>query len=411
MRLLYSFSLRLYYAAILLAALAGKQKAQLWLKGRKNWRKSLQEYLPKNKKITWFHVASLGEFEQARPLIEKIKDQDPSTFILLTFFSPSGYEIRKNYDMADHVCYLPLDLPKNASDFVAMVQPQLAIFVKYEFWFNYLHILHKQQIHTVLVSAIFRQSQHFFKAYGSWFRQQLQAFDHFYLQNNTSGDLLQSIGFSNYTINGDTRFDRVIETAKKSWKHPYLDAFCKDSRVAIFGSSWEREHLLAQTLKESRNELKLIIAPHEIDPESMKRLQEKLGAKAILWSKIEQNTELSSYSILIVDSIGLLARMYRYATIAIIGGGFGSGIHNTLEAAVYGIPLLFGPNYRKFKEARELIEAKAAFPVADRKDFLTKASALLDSSALLENSSLAARQYVHQNAGASDRIIQDLTGR
>ena len=408
MRAFYHLAIHFYSFFIRLAATAGNNKATLWINGRKGWRNNLKNANLQKENITWFHVASLGEFEQARPLIEKIKEDEPNSYILLSFFSPSGYEIRKNYNLADKIIYLPVDTVKNVENFLELINPKRVIFVKYDFWLNYLQQVSQRKIECYLVCGIFRKNQHFFKWYGGWFRKNLSAFTHFFVQNNESKKLLHKIRFTNVSIAGDTRLDRVLTIANQEFKDNRLESFSRNSKVIAFGSSWEKEHDLALALSQTELNYKIVIAPHEINPHKIKSLKERFTAKCQLLSETSISDDLSGSTVLIIDKIGLLAKLYRYAHIAFIGGGFGSGIHNILEANVYGIPVVFGPNYRKFQEAFDLIELEAGFSVATKSEFIRKAEELLHNKELYEKASNQASTYVEQNKGATEKIISTI---
>lgn len=408
MQILYNLSIQFYHFAIQLAAFFGKQKARLWLIGRKNWRARLKEEVSAKSKVIWFHAASMGEFEQARPLIERIKEGHAEYTIVLSFFSPSGFEVHKNYDKADVICYLPLDTRKNAKDFIDLINPEIAVFVKYEFWFNFLNTLKDRQIKTYLISGIFRSNQHFFKAYGGWFREGLRAISHFYIQNEDSKQLLNHIDFTNITLAGDSRSDRVLDLSRQSFKDFRLDSFCADRKVIIFGSSWAKEEGFALQLSTEKPQVKTIIVPHELKPERMIKLRNSIEGKAVLLSKTKEDQDLSDFNVLIIDKMGWLSKVYRYGQLAVIGGGFGAGIHNTLEAAVYGCPVLFGPNFHKFQEAKDLIDRGGGFVVIDYEAFKTEVEKLIDNSEYYEQSSTAAKQYVEEITGASDLIYGDL---
>lgn len=408
MRLLYSLSIHSYGLFISIAALLGIKKAQLWKEGRKSWSTKLKAQLDSRKEIMWFHTASLGEFEQARPLIEAIKKKEPSTFILLSFFSPSGYEVRHNYKHADLVCYLPLDSTSNAKKFIKIAQPKLAIFVKYEFWFNYLNELNNNNIPTLLVSGIFRKKQHFFKWYGNFFRKGLNAFSHFFVQNSKSEKLLHSIGFNNTSVVGDTRLDQVINISKETFESEILTNFCEEKETIVIGSSWPKEHDFAIEFINRKNATSLIIAPHEINPKKVLDLKNAFGDKAVLWSEASDLNDLKQKKVLIIDTIGILSKVYRYAKIAFIGGGFGSGIHNTLEAAVYGVPVLFGPKHQKFQEAIDLIQNQAAFSISNYQEFEEKINQLLAHKEEYQRSARASHNYVHNNSGATSVILKHI---
>jgi 3-deoxy-D-manno-octulosonic-acid transferase len=404
MRTIYSTLILLYGSAIRLAGLLGNSKARLWHAGRKNWREDLKRLNLKEQKTAWFHAASLGEFEQARPLIEEYKVRFPAHFILLSFFSPSGYEIQKNYDLANLVVYLPSDTQKNARDFLNLVKPTNIFFIKYEFWFNYLNRIKELEINCYLISGIFRRKQHFFGIYGTWFSNHLNAFSHFFVQNSSSKNLLKSIAFNNVTVSGDTRLDRVKKIARDDFKNPLIEAFCKNEKIIIFGSSWKPENELAIKLHKANSGIKIIVAPHEIDANKMTQLKNLLGKKSQLLSNAKNFGLKKDSTILVIDEIGLLSKIYRYATFAVIGGG----IHNTLEAVVYGCPVIFGPNYRKFQEATDLLENEVAFSIKDEEAFLQISTRLLQDSKFLKNSQDRAREYVEKNTGATQLIMEHL---
>mgnify|MGYP006075179089 CR=1 FL=1 len=408
MRTIYSTLILLYGSAIRLAGLLGNSKARLWQAGRQNWRKDLKRLNLNEQKTAWFHAASLGEFEQARPLIEEYKVRFPTHFILLSFFSPSGYEIQKNYDLANLVVYLPSDTKKNARDFLNLVNPTNIFFIKYEFWFNYLNRIKELQINCYLISGIFRRKQHFFSIYGNWFSNHLNAFSHFFVQNNSSKNLLNSIPFNNVTVSGDTRIDRVKKIATEDFKNTLIEEFCDHEKVIIFGSSWKPENELAIKLHKANSGIKIVVAPHEIDANKMTQLKNLLGKKSQLLSNAKDFGLKKDSTILVIDEIGLLSKVYRYATFAVIGGGFGSGIHNTLEAVVYGCPVIFGPNYQKFQEATDLLEAQVAFSIKNKEAFLQISTRLLQDSKFLKNSQDRAREYVKKNTGATQLIMEHL---
>ncbi|MEQ8625636.1 MAG: glycosyltransferase N-terminal domain-containing protein [Vicingaceae bacterium] len=408
MRFFYSTAVRFYGFFIGLAAFLGTIKAKQWKKGRKNWAIELHQAIPHRKKLIWIHAASLGEFEQARPLIEKIKKEKPEYFLLLSFFSPSGFEIQKDYKFADEVCYLPLDTPLNARKFINIIKPELTIMVKYEFWFNFLNELHKRKVKTILISGIFRPSQHFFKWYGSWFRKQLQVFDTFFLQNKNAQNLLNDIGYNNAIVSGDTRFDRVYELAQENYENKKIEAFCAQEKTIIFGSSWDKEHGFAKQLIDDQLEAKIIIAPHEVSSTKIDALKKILGKHAILWSELSETEIPLNPRVLIIDQIGMLSKIYRYATLSIIGGGFGAGIHNILEAAVYGCPTIFGPNFKKFQEAKDLIEERGAFTISDYNTLKSTVQELLTNTAFYASTADKARNYVEEHAGATDQVYQKI---
>ncbi len=352
----------------------------------------------------WFHVASLGEFEQGRTLIEYFKEQHPDAKILLTFFSPSGYEIRKNYALADMVLYLPQDTLKNARQLIASFHISIAFFVKYDFWFNYMHELKRNGIPLFLVSGIFRQRQHFFKWHGGWQRKQLAAFTWFFVQNQESAKLLKTIGFNNTSVCGDTRFDRVVKIASEARKYPEIERFIDGKPVYMAGSSWEPDEKFIVTLIKQWPEVKFIIVPHEVDAERITKLAKALPCGSSLITKTDDENFCHN-QVLIINTIGMLSSLYRYATLAHIGNGFGSGIHNTLEAAVYGVPVIFGPNYHKFQEAKDLIECGGGFSFHDTSSFLQLCNSLIKNSSVAGN---AAFTYVRNHAGATEIIVAQI---
>jgi 3-deoxy-D-manno-octulosonic-acid transferase len=382
-------------------------KASQWTTGRAYWQSKLAIGLSTRKsKTIWIHCASLGEFEQGRPIIESIKKNYPETFILLTFFSPSGYEVRKNYALADFVCYLPADTPKQAKQFINIVQPELVIFVKYEFWLNMLEVLKQKNIPVLLTSAIFRENQIFFKWYGSLWRNALRGFKHIFVQNQESATLLASIQLKNFSIGGDTRFDRVVEIANQFIAIPQIEKFCNKKSVLVAGSTWIADEILLSKLATAFPKWKMIIAPHEIDENHLSNLEKSFQQSCRFSALINlSEKELESIQILIIDNIGMLSKLYNYANICYVGGGFGSGIHNVLEAAVYGKSVLFGPKFHKFDEAKALIKAGGAFSIQDEISLFSKFSDLKDNSVLMAQTGSIAGNFVHQNAGATALII------
>lgn len=407
---IYAFVIFLYKTGIFIAAVFGNKKARLWIEGRKNWEKKLTESLGINaSKRLWFHCASLGEFEQGRPLIEKIKVQNPEVFIVLTFFSPSGFEIRKSYPGADVVCYLPADSMQNAKRFINIVSPAYIVFVKYEFWYHYFREAFRKNIPVYIVSAIFRNSQVFFQWYGMFYRKLLKYVTHFFVQDENSKSLLRSIGFNNVLVTGDTRFDRVAENLTSVKGNEIIELFSSNHKVIIAGSSWaEDEKILLAALRQFQKErIKLIIAPHEISPKRIKEVTDIVQ----LYYKESQITFYSRNpdpraSVMIIDNIGILSSIYKYAGIVWIGGGFGKGIHNILEAAVFGKPVLFGPVNKKFKEAVDLISLSGAFEVKNISDASNILGELLNDTKKYSESSLVAASFVNSRTGASDKIIQ-----
>ena len=403
--LFYSLGIFLYGLAILLAVPFNAKARLLWTGRRRVWN-DLRHYINNNRCI-WIHAASLGEFEQGRPLIEALRSQYPNRKIVLTFFSPSGFEVRKNYPLADLVCYLPADSFFNARRFIRLLNPEMVFFVKYEFWYFYLTELKRQNIPVYGVSVIFRADQMFFKWYGGWFRKILNSFTHFYLQDQASADLLKSRGYTNYTVAGDTRFDRVAKIAASSGSDELTQRFAKGARVIVAGSSWEPdEALLIDYINRAPEDVKLILVPHEIGEEHIRQISKQLDVPYFLYKKAPFDPE--NYRVMVVNTIGLLSSIYKYGQVAYIGGGFGKGIHNTLEAATYGMPVLWGPNYHKFKEARDLLSCGAGFVVADQEALDTQLDALLNNQDLCAQAGNNAKQYVAGMCGATDQIISDL---
>ena len=354
MRIIYGLFIQIY-AMLIRVASNFNPKAKSWIDGRKDWRKSLNAQVKHPGEYYWFHCASLGEFEQGRPLMEELKSKNPQAKIALTFFSPSGYEIRKDYELADVIAYLPLDSKSNARDFLSILQPKLAIFVKYEIWPEFFFGIRDKKIPLVMVSAIFRAKQRFFKPWGAWFRKALNCPDYFFVQDEKSKELLHSIGIDNAKVSGDTRFDRVMKIAENSKPIPLIENFIDGRKAIVLGSSWPSEEDICVNLSHFLDESYcFIIAPHEIDDDHVNAILKKMGDSVILYSRA-QSGELKSARTLVIDNMGLLSRIYRYAYFGIIGGGFGKGIHNTVEAAVYGVPLAFGPKHVKLRSFQTLV--------------------------------------------------------
>ena len=410
MQLLYDIGIKVFYFGISIAAKFNVNKAKHWVNGRKGLFNNLEKGIDGRKIDIWFHCASMGEFEQARPLIEHYKSSNPDHFLIVSFFSPSAYMYHSNYSFANYVFYLPLDTKNNAKRLLDILNVERVVFVKYEFWFNLLSELENRNIHVYLVSGIFRKSQQFFKFYGKWFRNKLTAFDHFYVQNKTSKELLNSVGFYNVMVSGDSRFDRVSKIEKDGFKNAALDAFCQNSKTIVFGSAWSKESEFAIQLLNATDKVKIIIAPHEIDPKICNELLSKTQGRGILWSNIDTPSDLMHKQLLIIDTIGILARLYRYADFAFIGGGFGNGIHNILEAAVYGCPIFFGKNFSFFQEAHDLIAQKSAFPVEEFQKFKILLDRMLDDNKELQRIKKSTTHYVMENTGVAHRIFSHMLG-
>jgi len=403
MNLIYNIGIYCYGALIFLASLFN-EKARLLRNGQHAAFKLLKTNLDPNAGYVWFHAASLGEFEQGRPVIEQLKRIQPETKILLTFFSPSGFEVRKNYQGADIVAYLPLDTPGNARNFVNIVKPSKAIFIKYEFWPNYLLALKAANVPVFSISAIFRPEQVFFKGYGKWYLNLLRTFSHIFVQDKVSLDLLENQHLKNASISGDTRFDRVYDLFTQAKQLPLIEEFVKDStEVIVAGSTWPNdEELLVRYLK-LHPQVKLIIVPHEVHSAHILAISKLLDGKFVRYSDATPEN-IKRTNCLVVDVIGVLSSIYRYAGVAYIGGGFGVGIHNTLEAAVYGIPVIFGPAYQKFREARELIAVGGAFSISNYILLEAQFDRLLKD----KQAGKMAGEYVKQNTGATGQICNFL---
>lgn len=392
----------------LLFALAApfNKKAKAFVAGRKDFFRTFEAALSSaNQPVIWFHCASVGEFEQARPVMEACKVSWPEHKILLTFFSPSGYELRKDYPGADFIFYLPWDTKKNAKKFLDIAKPQLAIFIKYEFWLNYSSELSKRKITTLSVSSIFRPDQVFFKWYGGVFRSILKNFSHFFVQNSQSKDLLKTIGITNVSITGDTRFDRVHQIISKKVEVPIAAKFKADQKVVVAGSCWPEDlHVLAPLINDNQN-LKCILAPHEIKESFLKEIEDSLQVKHVRYSAA--GDDVADKDVLIIDNVGMLSKLYQYGEFAFIGGAYGKGLHNILEAACNGIPIFFGnKNYQKFQEANDLIMRGGAFEISDYADLKSKFEMMTNRP---ENFLLACdvtRSYVEENLGATKKIIQ-----
>ena len=385
------------------------KKIHLFVKGRKDVFKKLENCFDFEDMVIWFHCASLGEFEQGRPIIENVKIQNPKSKILVTFFSPSGYEVKRDYVIADLVTYLPLDTKNNAKRFLKLVNPKIAIFVKYEFWPNLLRELKAREIKTILVSGIFRKEQSFFKGYGNWMKKSLQTFEHFFVQNQNSKELLKQNGFTNTTVSGDTRFDRVNDITKQDNILKFVEQFSDGNTTLVAGSTWPKcEDLLVDYINNKANpNQKFIIAPHIINAKNILKLKENISKETILYSDIS-GKKLGSYQVLIIDTIGLLTKIYSYANIAYVGGGFGVGIHNILEPATFGVPIIIGPNYHKFNEAKELVNLEACMVVSNSSEFNKELSLLFSNSSGRKNKGIAASNYIKENVGATDIIINYL---
>lgn len=406
MRLAYNIGIRVYWLAAWIASI-WNPKAKKWVKGRKGWYRTLRNCIGQEDAVIWFHCASLGEFEQGRPLIEEIRSRFPAHKILLTFFSPSGYEKRKSYDKVDHVMYLPLDTARNARLIAGAMKLEMVIFIKYEFWYHLLRHLSGKGIPLFLASGIFRSDQLFFKWYGTWYRKILGYFTHIFVQHEDSRLMLMMIGIDRVTVAGDTRFDRVHQAASTPYHHPSLEGLIRGRAVIVAGSTWDPdEELLEEVFKQTQKGICWIIAPHEPTETHLARLQKRFPGSTLLSSMDERVPR--DTRVVIIDGIGLLSYLYRFGTLAYVGGGFGKGIHNILEAAAYGIPVIFGPAYHKFREAVDLAEIKGGFPVQDRRELLLTIHQQLDNKDLLKASSKIAGNYVLERIGATSAIMNEV---
>jgi 3-deoxy-D-manno-octulosonic-acid transferase len=396
---IYKIGIALFTVIIKFASLFN-QKAKLFTQGRRNIFEQISIKIDPSDRPIWFHFASLGEFEQGRPVLEKIKTINPTQKIVITFFSPSGFEIRKNYSEADGIFYLPMDTASNAKKFLELVNPSIAIFTKYEFWFHYFHQLHQKQIPLYLISGIFRPSQAFFKWYGGFNRSILRCVTHFFVQNEESANLLKGININKVSVNGDTRFDRVHENASSPKRLQVIEEFCGSSSIFIAGSTWPADEKLLHSFSEKYPNWKLIIAPHEVNEQHIMEI-EKIFPQAVKFSSLKSQTLDNQAQVLIIDNIGMLSSLYQYGTVAYIGGGFGAGIHNTLEAAAFGLPVIFGPKYVKFQEAKDLIAIGAAQSISNEESLLSA----FEHFKMNDKAAAAAANYVVKKKGATDAII------
>ena len=384
-------------------------KIKKFVKGRRGVQAYLKSVLPKDQPVIWIHAASLGEFEQGLPVIEMLRIEYPSHKILLTFFSPSGYEVRKETKVVDAVCYLPLDTIQNVNAFIQTVQPVLAVFIKYEIWPNYLRALQKKAVPIVLISAIFNQNQVYFKWYGSFMRNALKRFTKIFVQNKTSKDLLSGLGIKEVDISGDTRFDRVSHIREQENGLAFMEDFKQDNLCFVAGSTWpEDEEIILEFLNNYKgDDMRFVIAPHNIKDDHILQLQKKIIKSSILYSEIK-NKEIKDSSVLLVDTIGLLTRIYGYADMAYVGGGFATGLHNTLEPAVFGIPVIIGPKYQNFQEALDLVHQKGILVVKDRAEFKQVVNQLVTDNDFRINSGLINSNYISLKRGASIQIMEHL---
>jgi 3-deoxy-D-manno-octulosonic-acid transferase len=404
---LYFAGILLYEAAIRVASIFN-DKAKLWVAGRKEQQPLWEALKGKNEKRILFHCASLGEFEQGRPVLEALRSEYPDHKIVLTFFSPSGYEVRKNTPLADYVFYLPMDGPVISRKFVKTISPKMIFFVKYEFWYFYGKYIAKKKIPYYCVSAIFRADQVFFKFYGGFFRKMLLRFTHLFVQDQNSLSLLYKQSIARVTVTGDTRFDRVIANAQHPLELSEIKSFVSDKKVIVAGSTWSQDEEIIKEFYQSIGEgFKLIIASHEIKQDNLMKLRDSFNGKAVLYSEWKSNAS-GNFQVLIIDNVGMLSSLYQFADYAYIGGGFGVGIHNILEAVVFGVPVFFGPNYKRFKEANDLIKLRGAFSIANATDLSQQFNLLeLDESLYAKTKSIN-EKYIHDNKGATGLIMEYL---
>ena len=413
---MYNLIIYLYLLGVAITSLFNEKVRKMW-RGERDAFRVLREKVDPTARYVWFHAASLGEFEQGRPLMEELRRQHPELKILLTFFSPSGYEVRKNYEGADIICYLPLDTITNARRFLRIIRPEMAFFIKYEFWYNYLHILKHRGVPVYSVSSIFRDGQVFFRWYGRQYGHVLKCFTHFYVQNERSRELLAGIGLTNVSITGDTRFDRVLQIKDASKQLPIVDAFVGDCpHVFVAGSSWPPDEEIFLRYFNEHKDWKLIIAPHVIGDDHLQQIGKLLeGRKVVRYTSFSKNSSLTSNllpltsaEVLIIDCFGLLSSIYRYATVTYVGGGFGVGIHNVLEAAVWKVPVVIGPNNERFQEAQELMADGGCFEIKGYDDFCGLMKRFTTEADFLANAGTKAAAYVARKAGATAKILSDV---
>jgi len=410
MHSLYNFSTFIASKLILLSPLFSP-KMSLFVKGRKSVIDTIKSTLKKGDKTIWFHCASLGEYEQGVPIIKKTKEEFPDHKIIVSFFSPSGFEVKKNDKLADCTVYLPLDTPKNAKNLIDLLQPSVAIFIKYEFWPNYLFELKKKSIPTILVSGLFRKDQVFFKFYGGFMRRTLNSFSHFFVQDQLSKNLLEQLKISQVSVSGDTRFDRVSDQLSMNNELDFMALFKQDLFCLVCGSTWPKdESILINYINNFSNNTKFIIAPHEVNNLRIESLKKKLKVKTVLYSDIEKYN-ISDYQVLIIDTVGLLTKVYSYADVAYIGGGIGmgaNGLHNILEAATFGVPIIIGENYTNFPEAKKLKKLNGLFSVASPQEFIDIFNQLKTDAPFCEKTGLISKNFILNNRGATDIILNYL---
>jgi len=409
MHFLYNLTIQFAQLSLKFIALFSP-KMKLFVEGRKDVFTILKNKISPKDQTIWFHAASLGEYEQGLPVIEKIKEKYPTHKIVVTFFSPSGYEVRKNNTVANITVYLPLDTPKNAKLFLKLVHPDLVFFIKYEFWINYLDQLHKQNIPTYLISGIFREKQLFFKWYGGFYRKALDTFTYFFVQNEKSRNLIIKLGKTNVSVSGDTRFDRVVTILEKDNTLDFIAQFKDNKTTIVIGSSWPKdEALLVEYINSCALDVKFIIAPHNIKQEQIHQLQNSISKKTLLFSE-KENKDVSQYDVFIIDTIGLLTKIYSYANIAYVGGGFGNpGVHNLLEPATFGIPIVIGPNYSHFDEAINLVSIGGCLSINNSTELQQAISTLIQDTDIRQQKGKICYDFVQKNKGATSNILAQIT--
>ncbi len=403
---LYTLIIRLFGLLLRLAS-PFHRGARLWVQGRRGWKKRLAADMGEHAGLVWFHAASLGEFEQGRPVIERMRKAYPHLRILLTFFSPSGYEVRKDYDGVDHVHYLPLDTPGNAEAFLEIVRPTLAVFIRYEYWHNFFRAMFRRRIPVVVVSAVFRPDHLFFKPYGGWSRRTLEGVSRFFVQNRRSLKLLASIGVTRAEVSGDTRFDRVWDAASRPRRFPLVETFIGEGPCLVAGSTWPFDDGLLKEVLAELPGLRCVLVPHHVDEANIGRVLDLFGDEAAVYSR-GRDQDLAGARVLVVDTIGMLTHLYGLADLAYVGDGFGRGIHSVLEPAAFGVPIFFGPNYGDFQEAVDLVERGGAFPVRDRVELVAGLRRLLEDGEARREAGRRCRDYVQERTGATDRVMQGL---
>lgn len=414
--MLYNFAIYFYLLGVAIASLFNEKVRKMW-RGERAAFDVLKQKVDPEAKYVWFHAASLGEFEQGRPIMERLRSEHPEYKILLTFFSPSGYEVRKNYEGADIICYLPLDTPINAIRFLRLVRPEMAFFIKYEFWYNYLHILKYRKVPTYSVSSIFRPEQVFFKWYAKKYAGVLRCITHFFVQNEQSRELLEKIGITEVTISGDTRFDRVLQIKEQSKRLPLVEAFKnkkqtveeaykQEYKVFVAGSSWPPDEDIFIRFFNEHPEWKLIIAPHVIGDDHLQQIMSKLNRKTVRYTEATPETAAEAQC-MIIDCFGLLSSIYHYGEVAYVGGGFGVGIHNVLEAAVWNVPVFFGPNNKRFQEAQQLLASGGAVEITDYNSFDSAMTRFMNDEKWLKECGSKAGEYVKSKAGATDIVLKE----